>query len=1077
MENKKPKKYILGLDIGANSVGWAVVEIEETNGSPVRLVDAGSRVFEIWNQTDLEQGKEESKNKDRRTARLARRRLNRVRMRIKELYDHLMKAGLLPRLEESGAGPDMVEKDLETIARNAALAALDRELADKLEQEAVENGADEDELNRLRQVTLYLLRAKALDRPLEPFELGRALYHLAQRRGFLSNRKAPVKEDEEVGVVAQGITHLEKEMEATGARTLGEYFSRINPATEGMRIRTRWTSRQFYLDEFKKIWESQKPHHPSLLTDGFKEKIHGIIFYQRPLKSQKHLIGDCELEKGAKCAPKGCLEFQNHRMLQTVNHTEVLTLQEKRKLTQEERDKLVNTLTVKEKLTFPQAKKLLGLKNNIRFNMEEGEDAFFGNRTAGKIAAVIGEDRWRELGKEGQENLVHDLMSIRKPELLTRRGETVWGLDPQAAQKLAQIKLEDKYANLSRRALRKLLPHLEKGLSYTEARLIAYPEKKESPIHKTLPPMVVATYQKLMPQVRNPIVFRTLAEIHQVVNNIIGVYDKPAEVRIELARDLRNSKGMRKQIHDGQKTNRQLRAKAVKILMDEMSIHNPSRADVEKFMLWDECGKQCPYTGRPIGLRQLFGQNPEFDVEHIIPFSRSLDDSFFNKTLCWADTNRNIKQNRTPWEAFHANEKEWEEMLKRVEGFRSGKAAEKARRFRMNTDEVKDILENFTSTQLNDTRYASSLAMDYLGLLYGGQVDEQGKRRVMATRGQVTAYVRNQLHLNGLLDNGGMKTRDDHRHHAVDALATALTDQKMMNQLSRAASQAYAMGRKRFAPMEDPWPKFMENVRKIVDGMAVSHRVNRRLNGPLHEETIYSPPEEINGKTMTRVRKSLASKISEMEINDITDPRIRQAVQDKLAELGGGKDGLKKLGLLENHPRLATKKGASIPIHRVTVWKTKNPITLAEGTPRERHVASGSNHHLEVYEVLDTKGNPQWQGVVVNRYEAMRRKRDKEDIVRKDHGPGTRFLFTLAPGEMIQLKDQNGKFNLYRIRTYTQIKGKNFQLWYVDVNDARIENEIKAAKQFYSKTADSFRKAECRKVTITPLGKVRWAND
>jgi len=117
----------------------------------------------------------------------------------------------------------------------------------------------------------YILRASALDGPVEPYFIGRALYHLAQRRGFLSNRKQSAKQNDDEGAVKEGIADLRKAMHETGARTLGEYLSRLDPSAE--RIRCRWTARDMYEYEFNAIWEAQAAHHPDLLTPAFKEAV------------------------------------------------------------------------------------------------------------------------------------------------------------------------------------------------------------------------------------------------------------------------------------------------------------------------------------------------------------------------------------------------------------------------------------------------------------------------------------------------------------------------------------------------------------------------------------------------------------------------------------------------------------------------------------------------------------------------------------------------------------------------------------------------------------------------------------
>lgn len=233
---------VLGLDIGSKSVGWALAEVGDGNG---RLIKTGVRVFDAAVEGAFETGRAESRNKDRREARARRRQTERRARRQCKLLHQLQRAGLLP----NGTASEVIPP-------------LDRELLAKHQA----NQSPEDPThNRLPHVLPYWLRARALDAKLELGELGRALYHLGQRRGFKSNRKAPRREDEDDGQVKQAITDLSGFMNEAGARTLGEYFAQLDPQEE--RIRSRWTGREMYEAEFDAIWAAQQPHHPDVLTD------------------------------------------------------------------------------------------------------------------------------------------------------------------------------------------------------------------------------------------------------------------------------------------------------------------------------------------------------------------------------------------------------------------------------------------------------------------------------------------------------------------------------------------------------------------------------------------------------------------------------------------------------------------------------------------------------------------------------------------------------------------------------------------------------------------------------------------
>ena len=237
--------YVLGLDLGVQSVGWAVIDLDH-RGRPCGLRRSGVRCFEsgVGSETEIASGKDESQNVKRRQARLQRRQLWRRGRRLKKVFHVLQKAGLLPG--DTCKTPEQ---------RHELINKLDAELAKTYIPEH----------DRVAGHLLpYRLRCLALDHPLPPFALGRALFHLAQRRGFLSNRKSESKDDKEAGQVKAGIGELYQKMLETNSRTLGEYFAGLDPEGEKQRIRKRWTARQMYFDEFEKILAVQAPHHPSL---------------------------------------------------------------------------------------------------------------------------------------------------------------------------------------------------------------------------------------------------------------------------------------------------------------------------------------------------------------------------------------------------------------------------------------------------------------------------------------------------------------------------------------------------------------------------------------------------------------------------------------------------------------------------------------------------------------------------------------------------------------------------------------------------------------------------------------------
>lgn len=1022
---------ILGLDIGPNSLGWVLLDASEK-----RILGAGVRVFEAGLNSLEKDGKGESRNLERRNARTIRRQIERRSRRLVKVAHTLQAAGLLP------AG-DVTAGD----ARHSYFEALDAQLENP-----------------------YELRAKALKAKLKPHELGRALYHLAQRRGFQSGRKESAKGDDGDGVVYESIGKLASEM---GKKTLGEYFAKLNAHED--RIRTRYTSRPMYEDEFSRIWEAQKMHHPKILTDDLSKKVHHAIFYQRPLKSVKHLVGKCELEKDQRRAPWALLDAQRFRYMQKLIDLKIAG-KDGRDLTPEERAILIEHLESHEEMTFAKARELLGFKakkkDAVKFNLEEGEEKkLIGNRTAGKLAKVLGEEKWTALSVDERNALVEDIRSIVKPETLKQRAMKHWGLDETTADALCAVKLPADYCNFSRKAIASLLPLLEQGISLNTAIKQLCPDRYayQGKPSSELPPLLECEDPSLS-EMRNPIVMRSLAETRRVMNAVIAKHGKPDEIRIEMARELRQSSKQRAETTKRIRFNEKQRKEACEKIVRETGVTEPTYTDILKVLLADECGWICPYSGKPISVLALIGAHPQFDIEHIIPYDRCLDDSYANKTLCDADENRNIKKGRTPYEAYHGSAK-WDEIVKRVEGFQGNSAKGKLFRFKADDEEVDKFIARFTSRQLNDTRYSSKVAKKYLGLLYGGVnddgIDKQHKRRVHATSGSVTSILRRAWGLNGILGDGE-KTRDDHRHHAVDAIAIALTDQSYVKALNNAATDAQErMKKARSVKLSEPWDGFLEQAREAVNGIKVSHRVDRRVRGALHEQTFYAPPKEDDkGKKLTIVRKELKA-ISPKDVAAIPDPQIRQVVKDKLAELGQS-DPAKAFKDTANLPRL--KNGYVIKsVHILRPGEALIPV--GNEPHRQRYVMPDRNHHMEIVETRDKKGNMKWEGFVVSMLEAHRRLGKKQPVIKLDQGEGKGLLFSLAGGDAIQLEKEKGKPELFIVRSI----GQNTQIRFVPIQDARTLEKIgKAGLTAYP---EGLRKWNCKKVAVNALGEVHYQND
>ncbi|AKJ65240.1 type II CRISPR RNA-guided endonuclease Cas9 [Kiritimatiella glycovorans] len=1005
--------YVLGLDLGTNSIGWACVRLNK--GKPDGLLAQGVRIFEAGLEIDA-YGRGTPLNTERRNARQRRRLHDRRKRRILKVRRILQEAGMLPANK-----PD--HKDAEwkmLLARNP-----------------------------------YRLRAKALDEQIDLKEIGLCIYQFAHRRGFLSNSKI-LKKDDDRGKLKDATKAFAEDMEQKGARTWGEYLSHLDPHEQ--RIRTNYTLREWYTSEFDLIWEKQQSFYPHVLTDDLYKRVKEALFYQRPLKSQAHLLGQCELEPGRKRAPFALLMAQEFRLLQSLNHLRVVSSTgDERLLTDEERKQALALLRSRGNQKFTTLRKVLNLRGT-KFNLERGgEKTIQGNNTAAALGNLFGE-AWDHFSSEQKNQIVEDRLTIGDTDALIRRMKKTWGLDSVTAEMFSETELEDGYCGFSRKALEKLLPLLERGHALMEAVQAAYPDyQKNLPRTDTLPPLE---------NLRNPIVQRTLSELRRVVNAIIKEYGKSDKIRIELARDMKQTAKNREKSWDRMRVRERQRKEAAKKILEETGNPAPRRHEIEKVLLAEECNWECPYTGKRICMNTLLGDAPQFDIEHIIPFSRSFDNSFSNKTLCDVNYNRNVKGNKTPYES--ASETEHEEMVCRVKRFTGDYKEIKLDRFNTReTDSRADFIEEFSTSQLNDTRYASRLAGEYLGKLYGSE----WRKHIQIAKGGTTKYLRDAWDLNRILSDGGTKSRDDHRHHAVDAVVVALTTPQTVKALSDANQRAPEHRRYAFSDMPLPWETFRQDVEQAINSITVSHKVCRKANGQLHKETFYGLiKDRKTGDTRTVLRKPL-HELTDKEIKraEIVDSSIRKLIEQKLKDL----DQPPKTAFKDrnNHPFIIDKNGNKRFIHKVRVYQDAKPVKIAEN----RHVKLGGNHHLEIFEVIDKKGNPTWKCEVISLFDTRQRVKEKRPVIVRQDQNGNPLKFSLSIGEAVQL-DWNGGRETAVVQKMSKTPN-TVEYVFRKHNDARKAADIPYKETITVKSDSALFASNLQKIVITPTGLIRRAND
>src|SRR5690554_492740 len=915
---------ILGLDLGTNSIGWAIVDDQEN-----KILGMGSRIFPMGVDNLGDGTNEISKNARRTGARGIRRQFYRRRLRKKILLKILSEYDMCP-----------LKKD-------------DFDIWKQTRKFPSQKLVDWFSLNP------YELRNKALNERISLQEIGRIYYHLIQRRGFLSNSRKGGKDDGAIfkGNAKEGKIGIDETRESIQDKTLGAYLFEIypkenQPFVEGLeRIRNRYTTRKMYVDEFEKIWEHQKQYHEELSDDlktiiggrkqdGYLED--GVLFHQRPLRSQKHLVGNCSFEPSKTKCTISAIPNKMRRIREWVNTVEC----NGKKILQEEREKMIAVLLSKEKPPFKNLKKAIGkVEANYKFNYKD-EDKIVGTHTISNLSnkKFFGK-QWFEFSEKEQEDIWHVLYFFDSKDKVKEYAIAHWGFDEKKASDISGFNLKDGYANLSRKAISNILPFLHMGYTYDLAaalggvknafgkQWISIDENEKVYLIDTVESIVrsktsggfIESLKELLKEkynltekqlnklyhhsaninvaevleklpvgkeadkeiqaIRNPIVITALFELRKLVNKLIAEHGKFDEIRVEMARDLKVSKTKRNEIRSEQQRLERENDRIKKELnyLGERITHD----NILKYKLWEECKKTCPYTGVTIPVHKLFTGGVQ--IEHIHPWSRSLNDSFMNKTLCWADENRN-KGDRTPFEFYGDDEANWTTIKERaLKLFSDTKEYPKAyQKFKRFVQQKFD--DDFTTRQLNDTRYISKEAKNYL---------KQVCEKVNVSPGQMTATLRHFWGLNSVLNEENEKTREDHRHHAIDALVMACGKTRYLQELSK-------WNRYDRQPLSSnfplPWESFRYDVEQAVDGILISHKKQNNIitvrthktekngkvyknlgvaaRGQLHADTVYG--QNKNCQNEEYVYRVDLKRLSFSQLSSILDERLRRVIINQI---------------------------------------------------------------------------------------------------------------------------------------------------------------------------------------------------
>lgn len=823
-------KKVLGLDLGVGSIGWCLVEKDDKN-IPLRIIRMGSRIVPITKEEEngYTRGNAISKNADRTTKRTARKCYDRYQLRRKALVNLLQRCGMMP------------DKGL------------------MLEQSPLD---------------LWQKRADAASKEISLEELGRVLLHINQKRGYKHSRLS--NSDSKETAYVQEVNSRYDELKAEGL-TVGQHFAAKLKENEQIsadgkkyynyRIKEQVYPRHAYEEEAKRILEVQSQFHTDVLTTNVCKEIFDTIFYQRDLK--KNLVSFCEFESytikkngkditiGPKVAPRTSPLAQLSSILETANN---ITIRNRRNdelyISPEQRQAIANFLDNNEVMKLTDLYKILnigrkdgwwagkaigkGLKGNTTKCQIQNALCKLSQEQIDKLTSFdlifdeyvdeeTGEVRKRINNSHAERQplyrLWHLVYSIKDNDELSGALRSLGIEDEECIHNLCNLNFRTAgYANKSAKAIGRILPYLMEGMMYSEAckRAGFDHSRRVNPERELLTSLPQIQKNEL----RQPIVEKILNQLVNVVNALLEKEGTIDEIRVELARELKQSKDERNETYrrnnQNEKKNKEY---AERIKKYELT---PTRNRIMKMKMLEESEYKCMYCGQPVREKE-FLQGADVEREHIIPRALLFDNSFTNQ-VCSCRSCNSQKGMRTAYD-FIADDKGQEGLEAYIERINDLFNKKKISRSKLNrllvsykayvsrkaqgkeTEEDVQLWENFIDRQLRQSQYIAKKSVEML---------QKVCKNVYTTSGSVTDFVRHQWEYDEILHDLNFERfkkanlttmvkqlhsgkeveverikdwtkRLDNRHHAVDALAIACTTQGMIQRLNTLNASRDAM--------------------------------------------------------------------------------------------------------------------------------------------------------------------------------------------------------------------------------------------------------------------------------------------
>ena len=957
--------HIIGLAVGIASVGWGVIDTDKA-----QIIDAGVRVF-----TKAEAPKTGSSLAEpRRLARSTRKRLRRRHHRLQRLKDLFVASGLI------------ANERRETAFRSAKHAA-----------------------------SPWQLRDEGLTQRLLPEDLARALFHIARRRGFKSNRKSELR-DKDVGKLLAGVKENTRLLKQGSYRTVGEMFfeaprfaikKRNHAAFYGHTV-----ARELLVSEVEILFQRQRELGSRVAAKQLEEDFLTIFSSQRSFDDGdqiNRMRSFCAFERKQQRAAK--LSYSAERFVLASKCSSLRFGEEgkaRQQLSLEQRCQLIELALQLSKLSYKQLRQKLNIHEASRFvglnytvASKQGKDpeeqifielkGFHALKKA--IEKKSGEAAWTNLvAAPTQLDTIAEILTCWKTDDNRQRELLASGIPQALIDAVIPLNMFSQFINLSTRAIHRLLPLMEQGVDYDQAcSKIYHGHRQPGPGQK----------RQLLPlisfdDIHNPLAFRALTQARKVINGIIRKHGSADRVHIEASEELTKTFQQRKRIENGKGQFRRQKQQA----REQFSLvygYLPSGYELHKFRLYQAQKGRCPYSGEAIDSQRLV--EPGYvEIDHILPWSRTFDDSLNNKVLALSAENQH-KGNQTSFEYIAKQDPDstdWQRFKAQVADY---PLAKRWRLLKQNLDQKE--VEVFRQRNGTDSSYIARYLKNFIQ--HNLRMAGSDKRPVQTCNATQSNYLRVRW---GLLKDAD----ESERYHGIDALVVAGVFPNLTKELAE-VSREQELGRgndpeaRGKIHLPQPWEGFSQAVRDYVDNeIFVSRMPCRKLTGAAHQETVRSAKHLDEGYAVV---KTPLSNLTLQNLESLHDKQrnlsLYTALKARLAEYeGNGKKAFEEPFYMPLGAK-KTKRDSVSPL----VKSVKLRVSMNDGVPINKGIAAhDSMIRTDVFE-----RNGQYYLVpiyVADRVKeelpnrAITQRKAKSDWLEMDEN--CNFCFSLHRNDLIEIK-------------------------------------------------------------------------